>query len=453
MEHKFDPEVCAKHLSGMVQFPTVSNFYEEKVDYSVFEGLHKYLEETYPLVHKHLKKEKIGKAGLLYTWKGNGTSGELPIMFMAHQDVVPEGDHAEWKYPPFSGEIAEGQVWGRGSGDCKSNICAQLEAIEYLLSVGFEPEYDIYLAYGYNEEVAGGNGGSSAVMTAELLKSRGVRLGGIMDEGGGISVGTSMGIDGNVCKIGLGEKGYADYEIVRTDPGGHSSKPAKDGALVYVAKAILAVEGNQFPYRVIDTIQNGYKVQAPYMKKQDPKLGELFEDVEKNLEELIPYIDKDPMMAARFHTTLAITMAHGSAQSNILPERASVTVNSRLLAGDTLESVQKHIESVIPEGMTVTLQKGSNPSPISRTDGKLYHLISELVEEKYPGTVIYQDYMLGGTDARFMYDICDYVYRFSGFYNKKEGSKAHQVNETMDMEALASAPEFYVSLLTRYGKD
>lgn len=109
------PNIC-KGWSGSPPFPTPT---PEKVDWETFLGLHKYLEETYPLVHKTLTKEVFGKVGLLYHWKGTGKSGKLPLMLTAHQDVVPEGDHSMWKYPPYEGVIAEGCVWGRGSSDCK----------------------------------------------------------------------------------------------------------------------------------------------------------------------------------------------------------------------------------------------------------------------------------------------------------------------------------------------
>ena len=142
MGKQFDDLACANHLAGMVHFATVSNAKSDLMDFEPFYGLHAYLEKTYPLVHKHLKREVIGRAGLLYTWKGTGKSANLPVMFTAHQDVVPVGDPAGWTYPPYSGTIADGRLWGRGTGDCKSNIMAHLEAVEALLEEGFTPDYD-----------------------------------------------------------------------------------------------------------------------------------------------------------------------------------------------------------------------------------------------------------------------------------------------------------------------
>ena len=94
----------AEHLSRLIQVPTVSRREESQTDFAAFEQYHKTLEELYPLVHRHLTREIIGKANLLYHWKGT-SSDKAPVVLMSHQDVVPEGDWSKWKYPPFSGAL------------------------------------------------------------------------------------------------------------------------------------------------------------------------------------------------------------------------------------------------------------------------------------------------------------------------------------------------------------
>ena len=175
-KHTIDPQISAEHLAGAVRFATVSNADNSLTDYTKFDAFHEYLKETYPLVHKHLTLEHTGQAGLLYHWKGTGKSGAAPLLLMAHQDVVPEGDLEKWTYPPYSGTIADGKIWGRGSSDCKSNLIGQLEAVEALLEKGYEPDYDLYLSYGYMEEVAGGK------IPAETLRGTGISKTGRMIE-------------------------------------------------------------------------------------------------------------------------------------------------------------------------------------------------------------------------------------------------------------------------------
>ena len=279
-KHTIDPQISAEHLAGAVRFATVSNVDNSLTDYTKFDAFHEYLKETYPLVHKHLTLEHTGQAGLLYHWKGTGKSGAAPLLLMAHQDVVPEGDLEKWTYPPYSGTIVDGKIWGRGSSDCKSNLIGQLEAVEALLEKGYEPDYDLYLSYGYMEEVAGGK------IPAETLRGTGIRFGAVLDEGGGVRPGSDYGIDDKgLCTIGLCEKGYVDFELSYTAKGGHSSRPGENFATTMIAKALIAIQENPMPYRVTDTIRRRFEVLAPYMAKENPELAKLLEDnLDKNSE-------------------------------------------------------------------------------------------------------------------------------------------------------------------------
>lgn len=94
-----DVERVAKHLSGAIQIPTVSYPEKDKVDWSQFEKFHKFLEESYPLLHKTLEREDIAEASLLYRWKGKNPDLE-PIALLSHQDVVPiePGTEGDWTH-------------------------------------------------------------------------------------------------------------------------------------------------------------------------------------------------------------------------------------------------------------------------------------------------------------------------------------------------------------------
>ena len=98
-------------LSKVVQCRTVSHLDDSDTDWAEFDKLHKVFEEAYPLLHKTLKKEVLGKAGLLYTWEGKDPSLK-PIALIGHQDVVPVPEETlkDWTHPPFSGTIADGHL-------------------------------------------------------------------------------------------------------------------------------------------------------------------------------------------------------------------------------------------------------------------------------------------------------------------------------------------------------
>lgn len=452
-EYIIEADQMAEHLSRVVQFPTISHSREADMDFEPFYAMQEYLEKIYPLLHRTLKKEIVGKAGLLYLWQGTGKSKAKPLMLMAHQDVVPVGDLSKWTYPPFSGTIRDGQVWGRGASDVKSLIIAHMEAIEYLLSVGYCPDYDIYLAYGYNEEVNGGEDGdrSSAKMVAEIMRSRGIQLGGVIDEGTSARGNGYCGVEGDVCVIGVGEKGYADYEIVYRGKGGHTGAPHADNPTTKIAQAIMAIAENPYPYRI--TPENHLELQLYGRSMKDRERAELFLHMDERWDEMKEYLDKDPFMAGKFHTTMAVSMLRGSDQANVLPDTASLIVNCRLLPEDTLDSVKEYLKSIVPEGADIRLLKGCNPSPTSSLDSRLYRLIPKMFEDRHPDMPVFPDYMLGGMDAKHMTGLTDNVYRFLPFFiNGASGSGVHGVNECMTISDLVTGPDFYIKLLPEYGK-
>lgn len=440
-------ELFIKHLQGMIKYPTVSSVDPEKINKQAFLDFHKYLEETYPLVHKTLKKEIIGRVGLLYKWEGTGKSKSLPLLLTAHQDVVPEGDHSMWKYPPYAGIIDDEDIlWGRGVTDSKCNIQAYMDAIELLIEDGFKPNYDLYLAFGYNEEIMGGPEAAAGLIVEEL-KKRNVSLGLVIDECGGIDERNGK----LIAEIYPCEKGYADFEFIKMDEGGHAAYPKQHSSLGIIGKTACILEENMLPQTLTKPVIEQFKAMAPF---KDGELGEMLKDPEANWEKLKPIFEKDVEFNALTRTTIAVTMAKGSDQANILPEKASLIINTRLLPGDTIENLQNHFESIVPEGVIVKMIKGHNPPAISSIESEGYMTIKKVVEEKYPGITFIPSMLIGGTDSRYYCDICptNSVYKFTGMRNSEKSGGAHRVNEHIDCSILSDNVDFYAKLLKAYGK-
>jgi carboxypeptidase PM20D1 len=197
---------AAAHLARAVTFATVSHQDPAENDAAAFLGLHAALAEMFPKAHHALGREVVSGHSLLYTWKGKDPS-KAPILLMAHLDVVPvePGTEGDWQKPPFSGAIDGGYVWGRGTMDFKVGVVGLLEAVEALVQKGHAPSRTVYLAFGHDEEVGGAQGARAIV---DLLKSRGVHLAYVLDEGMVVTEHAMKGIDRPVALIGLAEKGY-----------------------------------------------------------------------------------------------------------------------------------------------------------------------------------------------------------------------------------------------------
>ena len=162
-----DPLDVARNLSSVIKIETVSH---EDVELDIkanFKVLQTKLAKQYPLTHSILKKEILDGYSLLYTWKGSDAALD-PIVFMAHQDVVPADEFTldQWTHAPFSGEIADGFIWGRGTMDIKNQLIAVFEAVEQLIRNNYQPARTIMLSFSHNEEVLG----SGAVAVVAHLK-------------------------------------------------------------------------------------------------------------------------------------------------------------------------------------------------------------------------------------------------------------------------------------------
>lgn len=197
--------------------------------------------------------------------------------------MVSAGNPANWKYPPFAGTVADGRIWGRGANDCKIVIMAHMETLEILIADGLVPDFDVYLGYGYNEEVSDIEGNSAAKI-CKTLQGRGVRLGLVIDEGADVGPGSADGLQGLVGYIKIAEKGYADFKISIRDKSGHSMAPGKRSIVAELGQIAVDLHNNQFPYRLIDCIREEYSIKARHLIRG----SQLCENIEENFEEACP---------------------------------------------------------------------------------------------------------------------------------------------------------------------
>ena len=188
---------------------------------------------------------------LLFYWKGKRS--EKPIVLMSHQDVVPA--EGEWEHAPFSGDIADGKVWGRGASDTKCSVMAFFQAVEELLAEGYTPPQDVYLSSSCTEEWAGPGCGK---LVAEL-KRRGVKPFLVCDEGGGIITDPIGGIKGNFAMMGVFEKGKADVCFTARSAGGHASAPPAHTPIARLSAFVDRVEKH-----------------SPFRKKFEPEVAAMF---------------------------------------------------------------------------------------------------------------------------------------------------------------------------------
>lgn len=443
-----DEAAAAGRLAGAVRFATVSYGSGAPIDTAAFLGLHQYLATTFPLTHSTLVRETVAGLSLLYTWHGIDTT-LAPVVLMGHLDVVPvpKPNLPEWTHQPFSGDVAEGFVWGRGTLDDKTTVLSIFEAIEGLLAKGFRPARTVYLTFGHDEEV-GGLYGARAIVA--LLVSRGVKPALVLDEGGFMTKGLLPGLNGRTAIIGIAEKGYLSLKLRAVAQGGHSSMPTGRTAVGALSRAVAALEADPFPSSLGGPTRGTLEAMAPYA----PFLQRI---VMANLWLTAPLVERSmsrlPLGAALLHTTTSPTMLTAGVKDNVLPPEATAVVNFRIISGETVASVTDRVRRVINDSQVVVEPLDSahvDPSPVSDLNSSAYRLISETIRGMAPGEQlpVLPYLVMGGTDAKFWGAHTDRAFRFLAVpLGDGDLARVHGVNERIAVSGYATSVSFFARLL------
>jgi len=437
----FTLDSALQRLSRAIQFPTVSSPDPAQTGMA-FDQFAKFLNEAFPRIAKQLHKETVGGHSLVYTWKGRD-SALKPILLMAHMDVVPASDQG-WRYPPFSGALADGYVWGRGAMDDKAALMAILEATELLLHDGFLPERTIYLAFGHDEEIGGHYG---AAKIAELLRSGGVELDFLLDEGMNILRGVVPGISAPVALIGTAEKGYLSLRLSVKTPGGHSSIPPADNAIGIVSRALHRLETRPFPSRLSGPTRQMLEFLGPEMSwTQKLALGNLwlFDPLVRK------QLARSPLVNAVIRTTLAPTIFQAGFTDNVLPPDATAVINLRLLPGDTIASSVEHVRRVINEAeVKITpLPAPIEASGVSDINSRGFRIIERTIRETFPPALIAPALLVAATDSRHYAGLTKNIFRFLPILLGPDDTRRYHGNdERIAIDDYERCIRFYAQLI------
>lgn len=438
-DYELDKDTIAKHLSEAVKIPTVSMTSPEYPP-QPFYDLKNYLENTYPTLHKSATITVINGFSLVYHIKGTNESNK-PIAILAHQDVVPAPPQG-WEVPPFSGEIKDGFVYGRGSQDMKNTLIAVCEAMEYLLNKDTSFNRDIYLCFGHDEEP---NTVEGAPKIVEWLKSQNITLESVFDEGGAMLNGSLLGIDGTVALVGASEKGYVDIEITTKKNGGHASNPNKASSVTILAKTIDKIMKTPMKATWTPATKQTFKTLSPHMNF-------LFKLLFVNRAILSPLLklvlSMIPITNALIRTTFAATTLVGSGATNVIPPKATCNINCRIQTGESVQDVVDHMSKIahkIDPNTSVTVVQGNEPTPYAPSDTNAYKIIEKTILELFDNTVPAPFTFIAASDSRYFYPVCDNVYRFTPFmFSIEDTARIHALNERCSIDDMHKATVFFI---------
>jgi acetylornithine deacetylase/succinyl-diaminopimelate desuccinylase-like protein len=365
-------------------------------------------------------------------------SGGPTLCFLGHVDTVLANAH-EWTHDPWSGEIADGYLWGRGALDMKSQVAAEVAAAASLARSGWRPAGGELLIAAVVDEETGGSLGAEWITRKHPER---VRCDLLVNEGGGEVFEYAGRRYYGVC---CAEKGVFRFTVSTAGVAGHASMPGMgENALVKMAPVLERLAARQPAYELTDEPRGMLR-----------GIGEDPDDASGSIARMRA---ADPLLATMFEPMFGVTFTptriKASEKINVIPSRAELKVDCRVPPGLGEQEVRRGIAEVLgDEGFTVefTERVVGNRSPMR---SGLMDRIVEWIGERDPGAVVVPVILPGFTDSRHFREAFPECVAY-GFFPQRHQTLlqtaplVHSADERIDVRDIAFATEFYADLAMR----
>lgn len=310
-----------------------------------------------------------------------GTGKKKAVVLLNHIDVVP-AVAADWKHPPFSGEVHDGELWGRGALDMKGMGIAQLESMLMLKRSGKKLDRDIIFLGTPDEEVGGAYGAQwFAQHHPELLKDAEF----LINEGSHIITGE----DGKpkFWGVNFSEKSVLWLKLTATGQAGHASMPIRDSAPNHLARALDRIV-QRFPRRVDspDVVKELQKIADSRPEPLKSYYSRVVADARSP--EYLKSIENDKMLSSMLVNTVSLTVLKSGYKTNVIPAEAVAELDCRLLPGVEKDEFINEVKGVINDpSIKISVLEWETPG-ISSLDNELMTAIRDVAREESPGTPV-----------------------------------------------------------------
>lgn len=396
-------------------------------------------------IPSEIVEESPGRGNLVARLPGSGA--KRPLVLLHHIDVVP-ADSAGWKYPPFSGVIAEGDVWGRGAQDTKGLGIIQLAIVVALKRRGITLSRDLILVANSDEEL--GSTGSLWFTTTHAAMLRNAEF--LLNEGGDNPLGT----DGKTRYYGLDATEKVPYWVrltVRGTPG-HGSQPRADNAAQRLSRVLGRIADWQTPLVLTPPAQAYFQALAP--READPQRRAWLADPAAALRDsaAVAWLTADRYQNAILRNTVTITVLRGSTNTNVIPAEATAELDVRLLPGQQPEEFVRQLRAVMADtSVTITPISRLRAARSSPVQGPVLDALTDAVAAMDPGTLILPRMLTGYTDS--------YDYRLLGIdsygvdawrTSPAIGGTSHGNDERVPLTEIRFGVEFYYRIVEQLAR-
>ncbi|HET7458379.1 MAG TPA: M20/M25/M40 family metallo-hydrolase [Gemmatimonadaceae bacterium] len=366
-----------------------------------------------------------------------------PILLMAHLDVV-EALRADWSVDPFTLTEKDGFFYGRGTSDIKDGAATLVEALLRMKRERVRPRRTLVLMLTAGEEGGGGyNGASWLVRNHRDLVNAELAL--------NVDGGDPLLQHGKRVLRGVqsSEKLFQSFWLEVTNPGGHSSRPRRDNAIVRLAAALTKVGAYEFPVHLNETTR-GYFARTAALATTEPADAADMRAVAASEHDsaAVARLSRSIFYNAQLRTTCVPTMLEGGHAPNALPQRARALVNCRILPGETPEETRAALGRVVADDSVriapIDSALPAQPSPLSPLIMGAVHRVSDAMT---PGLPIVPQMETGATDGAQIRPAGIPTYGVSGVFLDVDDERAHGRDERIIAREFYDGTEFIYRLV------
>ena len=375
-----------------------------------------------------------------------GTDPNAPsLCLMGHTDVVPVSVEG-WSREPFSGDLIDGEVWGRGAVDMLNLTSSMAVAFRHIARSGFRPAGDL-VYFGVADEEAGGTYGAKWMaehhwdaMAADY----------VLTEFGGLPTATP---DGKKLTLAAGEKGLGWRRLTVKGTPGHGSMPfGADNALIKAAEIVRRLA----EYRPAPRLTEMWQHQVSTLMLDDDVRSALLDP--ESVWDALAGLDSPALarhLHACSHTTFSPNVIHGGVKTNVIPDTVEIEVDIRTAPGDS-DNVNDHLRDALGELFDDVEIKHihDDPATFSSTDTPMWHLLQEMMQKAHPGAPLIPSLIVGATDARFYRDKGSIAYGAGLFSDRVSSgdfmSRFHGHDERVDIDSLALTTQLWLDVVENF---
>lgn len=358
-----------------------------------------------------------------------GTGKKPPIVLLNHIDVVP-AQAADWKHPPFAGEIHENEVWGRGALDIKGMAICELQTMLMLKRSHAPLNRDIIFLATPDEEVGGEYGAKWFVKNHQKLLNNAKFL---INEGFHIDA-TADGRS-RYWGIDVAEKNVLWLKITAHGQAGHASMPIGDSATNRLIKALGNIVNIPARVMILPAVQEYFKEISPSASLE---LQAAYKDIAKATQDskTLGLLLTDKLKSSMLMNTISITVLNGGYKTNVIPATCYAELDCRLLPGVKHKDFVRDLANIIDDpqiDISVLEWEHTEASPF---DTELVNCIKATARQESPNTPVVPVIVPWFTDSHWFRELGINCYGFIPFQIDEEHlSTMHGKDERLPLNS------------------